>query len=718
MSASAKTEWILELKQNLTQQLDLIDEHLQENVKHTKELSGSLKKMTAIDLYAISNAFQDVSEQLNNAIAPGIKFQDGLADVEAITGVTGKALDELGAKARKSAKQFGGEASDSLNTYKVILSRLGPDIAKNQKALAGMENNARILSKTMDNDLGAATDALTTAMLQYKVDLSDPMKANAEMTKMMNVMAAGAKEGSAEIPSISQALKVAGVQAKQSKLSFVETNAALQELARGGKEGSEAGMGLRNILGKMAGEDVIPKETVNKLKSLGVNMNIVSNTSLPFTERLRELKKAQADATLIAQVFGVENAATANILLDSIDAQDKLQSKIKGTNTAFEQAEVKMNTYSEWLSRTKAKIKDVSISLFGIGSTVAPTITIMAELGRTYVNFKNILDVCNISIIRNTRRKIANSIANNGYIGSMKLATRATWNFIKAQAAKTWNFVKNIALTGVGAVGALGSYIIALATGTAAQWSLNTAVAANPIGAFIVGLMAVIGVVALIVKYWDSWGASLTMVAGLIGAFFSPIIAGFAALISVVMSFKRNWEHITSAFKDGGILAGLKAIGLTLIDAILMPVQQLLELVSKIPGMQNIAGDAATSIAEMRKGLFAKEENADEDISAEDYQKALYVDKDVQVKQKEQGLLGKLSDFVLGNNDNNTTNSTNNNDNTINGTGSSGGNKALTMNLEIKNIFNAAKGENADEMARKVTERITAMLQDGMLAIA
>ena len=35
--------------------------------------------------------------------------------------------------------------------------------------------------------------------------------------------------------------------------------------------------------------------------------------------RLRELKKAQGDATIMAQIFGVENAAAAQILLRSAD---------------------------------------------------------------------------------------------------------------------------------------------------------------------------------------------------------------------------------------------------------------------------------------------------------------------------------------------------------------------------------------------------------------
>ena len=61
---------------------------------------------------------------------------------------------------------------------------------------------------------------------------------------------------------------------------------------------------------------------------------------------------------------------------------------------------------------------------------------------------------------------------------------------------------------------------------------------------------------------------------------------------------------IVSSFKNGGILEGLLAIGKTLLDAVLMPLQQLLELLSKIPGsIGEFAGDGAAKILELRNNM-------------------------------------------------------------------------------------------------------------------
>lgn len=361
------------------------------------KIQNSLK---SVNLAAFHQNLQNVNQGLQDLNAPGLGFNASLSELSALTGTTGKDLDELGGKARASAKEFGGTAAASVNTYKTILGRLGPDIAKNKDALGLMERNVQILSKTMGGDAAGAVDALTTGMLQFGVDLSNPKTAAAEMSKMMDVMANSAQAGAAEVPQISAALKVSGVAAKQAKVSFIETNAAIQALATGGKEGSEAGMALRNVLGKMAGEDVIPKEAAEKLHKLGVNMNVVSDTSLPFTTRLRELKKAQGDATIMAQVFGTENAAAANILLSSVDAQDELAKQIGKTGGAQEQANVIMESTAEKMKRMQASIEDSKVAFFEATGGVTAYLGPITEVLTTINSFSPLYSLAKNAVLK------------------------------------------------------------------------------------------------------------------------------------------------------------------------------------------------------------------------------------------------------------------------------------------------------------------------------
>jgi phage tail tape measure protein, TP901 family, core region len=455
MAATATTQWILELVDKITGPMKGVAKVAEDAAKGVDGIgekadnaSKNLKKLSAIDLFAISDAVGRVTDTFDKAMEPGIRFNAQMKEVEAITGVSGRSLDELGEKARKTAKAFGGDASAMMESYKGILSRLGPDIAKNQPALEQMGIDIATLSKTMGGDAVGAMDALTTSMLQMGVDLSDPVRAASEMTRMMNVMAAGAKEGASEVTQIGEAYKQAGVQVKNSNVSFEEGNAALQALAQGGKYGSEAGVALRNVLGKMSGLDVIPKEAQGKIKALGINFDIVSDKSLPLTTRLKELSKAQQDSTLIAQIFGVENAAAAEILLRSTDYQDQLRQKITGTNVATEQASVIMSGYGEWLSRVKAWISDLGIGFFNTAGSILPFVDGLGMSVMMLANFANAKSGVMMLFNGLKTMPIVSTIVSGGFAGM-------------GAAAKTFGVaIMNIPI--VGWIAALIAGIIAL----------------------------------------------------------------------------------------------------------------------------------------------------------------------------------------------------------------------------------------------------------------
>ncbi len=127
---------------------------------------------------------------------------------------------------------------------------------------------------------------------------------------------------------------------------------------------------------------------------------------------------------------------------------------------------------------------------------------------------------------------------------------------------------------------------------TGAQTVLNAILTANPIGLIIVAIGALIAVVALIIKKYDEWGAAISLMLGPIGL-----------LINAIMAIKNNWDSIVDAFQSDGIMAGIKRIGTVLLDAVLYPVQQLLEILSKIPGMANLATSGVDKIAKIRENL-------------------------------------------------------------------------------------------------------------------
>ncbi len=108
---------------------------------------------------------------------------------------------------------------------------------------------------------------------------------------------------------------------------------------------------------------------------------------------------------------------------------------------------------------------------------------------------------------------------------------------------------------------------------TFAQWALNTAMNANPVGLIIAGITALITLIVFAIKKFDSWGSAILWMLGPIGF-----------LINAIIMIKRNWESIVEAFKSDGIIGGLKRIAVVLLDTLMHPLQRILGWVGELTG--------------------------------------------------------------------------------------------------------------------------------------
>lgn len=458
--------------------------NVQNNVQKTTKVFGDCyKALLSVNLAA--DGIAQLDQMLESVIAPGIALNTQMADLSAITGLTGQGLKEIEKAARDSSKTFGTDASQNVNSYKLILSQLSPEIAKNSEAMKMMGNNVNILSKTMGGDTVAATEVLTTAMNQYGVSTKDPIAASKAMADMMNVMAAGAKEGSAELPQIKQALEQVGMVAKTTGLSFVETNAAIQMLDKAGKKGAEGGVALRNVLTTLSEGRFASKDATIGLQQMGISTETLANASIPLTDRLRMLRPVMNDTALMTKVFGKENMAAGIALIQGADAQDELAKKITGTNTAVEQANTVMGSYQERMNRANAIIQDWKVSVFNATQVFLPyvkhtmtAVTSMGELARGYIAIKSTLEAFLPKLFTKTVATEADTV-----VTAQNTTGKGIGSIVNKIYAST-----------------IGSITRANMMATASQIGLNLAMLANPVGLVIAGIIALIAVF----KYlWD-----------------------------------------------------------------------------------------------------------------------------------------------------------------------------------------------------------------------
>ena len=369
-------------------------DNLEKNAKNSfSGIAGSLK---AINFVSITQGLQNFNQTLRDINAPAMDFESSLADLSAITGLVGNDLDFIGDKARDNALKFGGDAAQSVEVYKLLLSQLGPELANTPDVLALMADKVSVLSKTMGGNTPGAAEVLTTAMNQYGISLKNPIEASAELDRIMNSMAAGAKSGSAELPALKDAIQAVGGDARASEVKFEGMVSALEALDKAGKKNREGGIALRNVLTSLNQGRFLPEDVQKEFALAGVDIERLGDKSLSLTDRLRGLNPIINDAALLSKFFGRETQLAGAALIGSVDAQDEMTKAITGTNTAQEQAAIIMDTNREKQNRLNAFFSDLKIGIgnvtgaFGVYvgagvnvlqglSTIAPAVVVLGN---------------------------------------------------------------------------------------------------------------------------------------------------------------------------------------------------------------------------------------------------------------------------------------------------------------------------------------------------
>lgn len=349
----------------------------------------------------LSDGIVKTTQALASFGQSGIALNTSMTDLQAVTGVTGEGLKQIESYARDTAKAFGIDAAGAVESYKLILGQLSPELAKSPVALKAMGEHVATLSKLMGGDATAAAETLNTAMNQYGVDLSDPIKASEEMARMMNVMAAAGQEGSAELPQIKEALEQAGMAAKGAGVSFEEANAAIQILDKAGKKGSEGGIALRNVIATLSQGRFLPKDVQKELRAAGINVTNLADRGKSLKERLELLRPVMNDAALFAKLFGKENTNAAMALVGGTEEVGRYTEAIQGTQSANDQAAVVMEGFAERQARIRQQIEDFKISVFNatgdvylwagaLSDTLIPLSQLMPLLSGAYPIIKGV----------------------------------------------------------------------------------------------------------------------------------------------------------------------------------------------------------------------------------------------------------------------------------------------------------------------------------------
>ncbi len=285
-------------------------------------------------------AFAAAGVAIGGAVKKIAEFEKSISALSAITGATGKDLDQLTEASKRIGASTTLSASQAAEAFKLMASAK-PDLLDNLDALERTTEASVTLAEAAGLELGPATAALGEALNQFGKGADDA-------GRFIDVLAQGARLGSSEIDQTSEALKNAGVVARLAGLTFEETNAAIQGMAAAGVKGSDAGTKLRSVLVKLqtqANDDFNPAV-------VGVN-NALDN-----------LAKANLSVTEKTELFGEKQVVSAEILIDQRKNIRDLSGELENSlGAATDQARTRTDNLAGDMKRLGSVFEAVQLNL-------------------------------------------------------------------------------------------------------------------------------------------------------------------------------------------------------------------------------------------------------------------------------------------------------------------------------------------------------------------
>ena len=289
-----------------------------------------------VALYALGKA-------TSFAIRTGKDFEQGMANVKAISGATGQEFKALEANARKlgASTKFTATEVAGLQTE---FSKLGFTATEINKVTKG----TLALAAATGSDLAVSAEVAGATLRGFGLDAS-------ETGKVTDVMAKSFSSSALDMSKFSDSMKFVAPVAKMAGFQIEGTTAILGQLANAGLHGSMAGTALRSIFLKLA-------DTNSALsKRLGGSVNSVEE----LIPALNKLKDEGVDLTEMLELTDKRAVTAFGVLLDGSDDVNTLAESLRNAGgAAQEMADIQLDTLEGRMTIMKSATEGLGIALF------------------------------------------------------------------------------------------------------------------------------------------------------------------------------------------------------------------------------------------------------------------------------------------------------------------------------------------------------------------
>lgn len=489
-------------------------------------------------------------------------FEAVMSKVKAITVSDDKAMQQLTATARELGEKtmFSATQAGEAMTY------LGMAGWNSQQIMAGMPGLLN-LAAASGTDLARTADIVSDDLTAFGLGAE-------HAGHMADVFAKTSTKTNTNVEMLGETMKYAAPVAHAFGASLEETAALTGVMANSGIKASAAGTALRSGFLRLAGTSAKSTKAIEEmglslseataqqeearaaLASLGIAMDDANGPRKmgaivrDLADKTKDMSKEQRLATL-ATIFGTNAASAWVAVIDQgPDALDQLTKELENSDgAAAAMAETMQNNARGAMIRLQSATESVAIS---IGGTMLPT---LAELGDSLANEAAYVSKVASEHPELTEAIIKTSFAVMGMVIAYKTIRAVYYSVMAAHAAYKLMMeservatMRNVIASGIHRASMIASSIAMYAT-AAAQWALNAAMSANPIGLVIIAIVALIAAFVWLGTHFQAVSEFCTSMwesptAAIIAFMMGPI----GWLIYAAMGLIANWDQVKAWF--------------------------------------------------------------------------------------------------------------------------------------------------------------------------
>ena len=318
-------------------------QRFQSNVnKAGRQIVNSLN-FTGINTTALLNPYTAAAAAIGgvvtSVVSNQVKFEKSMDNFRAILGVSAREMEYFSQEAIRMGSTTTQTASQVAEAYTMIAARL-PQLLKSKEGLVQVTEAAIILAEAAGITVDEAGKALADSINQTGASAY-------EASRYINVLAAGSRNGAGDITYLNTALEKFGSIGSTVGMSFEQLVASIETVAPKITDASSAGIYLRQVL-----------LTLEKQNDEGLRPSVVG-----ISQALENLAAKQLTVAEYAQMFDKRAVITAMTLVEQRNKFNELTNAVTGTNTAYEQAELRTDNVKGAITRLSSAWERFTLSV-------------------------------------------------------------------------------------------------------------------------------------------------------------------------------------------------------------------------------------------------------------------------------------------------------------------------------------------------------------------